>query len=37
MDLPLPEWMEFVVVGVSVVLLPFVLRIIDRFQKPSDD
>ena len=37
MDLPLPKWMEFVVVAVSVVILPFALRIIDRFQKPSDD
>ena len=37
MEIPWPKWMEFVVVAVSVVILPFALRIIDRFQKGATD
>ena len=34
MEIPWPKWMEFVVAGISIVLCPIILRIIDRFQKP---
>ncbi len=37
MELPLPKWMEFAVVAVTIVICVIVLPIIDRFQKPSDD
>lgn len=36
MEIPWPKWMEFVVVGISIVLGAIALLIIDRFQKQED-
>ncbi len=36
MELPLPRWVEFAVVAVLIVILPFALRIIDSFHKQPE-
>jgi hypothetical protein len=35
MELPWPKWMEFVVLGITLVPCLIALKVIDRFQKGS--
>jgi hypothetical protein len=37
MEIPWPKWMEFVVVGLAVVVCAVILPIIDRLQNPPKD
>ena len=37
MEIPLPKWMEFVVLGVSIGLGTIAYIIIDRFQKRREE
>jgi hypothetical protein len=37
LEIPWPKWMEFVVLGISIIICGIILPVIDRFQRPSDD
>jgi len=37
MEIPWPKWMEFIVLGISIVLGVISYFVIDRFQNPKED